>query len=141
MKQDLTHRYLLTLCIKQITDENLLDRPGNSVLCGDVNGKEIQKRVDIGLHVADLLCCTAETDTLWGFRTLIKNKLKNYLTPFLMSDCLFVFHSMVFMDSRNHSTHRYYTCCSVLGVIFKNKMIFILSFPRSPLPCSVVGRL
>ena len=32
------------LCIKQITNENLLYRTGNSMLCGDLNGKEIQKR-------------------------------------------------------------------------------------------------
>ena len=34
------------LCIKQITNENLL-HPGNSMFCGDLNGKGIQKRGDI----------------------------------------------------------------------------------------------
>ena len=32
------------LHIKQITIENLLYSTGNSVLCGDLNGKEIQKK-------------------------------------------------------------------------------------------------
>ena len=31
------------LCIKQKTNENLLDSMGNSALCGDLNGKEIPK--------------------------------------------------------------------------------------------------
>ena len=30
-----------------------------SVLCGDLDGKEIQKRGDTCIHIADLLCCTA----------------------------------------------------------------------------------
>ena len=34
-----------------------------SVLCGDLNGKEIQGRGNICTHVADSLCCTAETNT------------------------------------------------------------------------------
>ena len=33
-----------------------------SVLCGDVNGKEIQKKRGICKHIADSLCCTAETN-------------------------------------------------------------------------------
>ena len=33
------------------------------MLCGDLNGKEIQKRGDICIHIADSLCCTAETNT------------------------------------------------------------------------------
>ena len=32
------------LCMKQGTNENLLYRTGTSVLCGDLNGKEIQKK-------------------------------------------------------------------------------------------------
>ena len=31
----------ILLCIKLITNENLLDSTGNSMLCGDLNGKEI----------------------------------------------------------------------------------------------------
>ena len=50
------------LCMKQGTNENLLYRTGTSVLCGDLNGKEIQKRGDTYLNIADSLCCTAETN-------------------------------------------------------------------------------
>ena len=32
-----------------------------SVLCGDLNGKEIQKRGDVYTHIADSLCYRAET--------------------------------------------------------------------------------
>ena len=54
---------LLTLCIKQITSKNLLYSSGNySVLCGDLDGKEIQRRRDICIHIADSLCCTVETN-------------------------------------------------------------------------------
>ena len=49
-------------CIKYITNENLLYITGNSVLCGDLNGKEIQKRGDICIHIADALSCTVETN-------------------------------------------------------------------------------
>ena len=46
---------LLLLCIKQITDENLLYSTGNSYQCyvGDLNGQEIQKRGDVCIHIAD----------------------------------------------------------------------------------------
>ena len=33
------------------------------VLCGNLNGKEIQKRVDICIRIADSLCCTVKTNT------------------------------------------------------------------------------
>ena len=33
------------------------------MLSGDLNGKEIQKRGDICIRTADLLCCTVETNT------------------------------------------------------------------------------
>ena len=33
------------------------------VLCGDLNGKEIQKREDICICIADSLCSTVETNT------------------------------------------------------------------------------
>ena len=33
------------------------------MLCGDVNGKEIQKRRDTHISMSDSLCCTAKTDT------------------------------------------------------------------------------
>ena len=34
-----------------------------SLLCGDLNGKEIQKSGDKCIHVADSLSCTAEVNT------------------------------------------------------------------------------
>ena len=50
---------LSILCIKQITNKNLLYSTGNySVLCGDLNEKEIQERGDICIRMADSLCCT-----------------------------------------------------------------------------------
>ena len=33
------------------------------VLCGDLSGKEIWKRGDTCVYVADWLCCTAEINT------------------------------------------------------------------------------
>ena len=58
---------LLILCIKQITNENLIYSSGNSiysVLFGDPNGKEIQNKRDIYICIADSLWCTAETNTV-----------------------------------------------------------------------------
>ena len=48
------------------------------MLCGDSNGKEIQKRRDICIHtMADSLHCTVETNTtLWRNYTPIKINLK-----------------------------------------------------------------
>ena len=44
-----------------------------SVLCGDLDWKEIQGRGDIPIHVADSLCYTVETNTvLKGNYTPIK---------------------------------------------------------------------
>ena len=51
----------LTLCIRQITNENW--RAQETVLCGDLNRKEIQNRGDICIHTADSLHYTAETNT------------------------------------------------------------------------------
>lgn len=46
-----------------------------SVLCGDPNGKEIQKRGDLCIRTADSFCCTVETNT-----TLLSNyTLINFL--------------------------------------------------------------
>ena len=41
-------------------NENLLH---SSVLCGDLNGKEIQKRRDVCIHTADSLRCAGEPNT------------------------------------------------------------------------------
>ena len=56
------------------------------MLCGDLDGKEIQKRGDVCVHTADSLCCTAETHiTLYSNYTpppppiLIKKKKKDDL--------------------------------------------------------------
>ena len=45
-------------------NENLLMyRELYSVICGDLNGKEIQGRGDVCIHADDSLCCIAETNT------------------------------------------------------------------------------
>ena len=54
----------LILCIQYITNKNLQYSTGNSVLCGDQNEKEIQKRGDRCTRIADSLCCTAEINTV-----------------------------------------------------------------------------
>ena len=68
----MTHTQLLILCVKQITNEH---RELYSVLCSDLNGKEIQKRGDTGvcvcvcvyidtyIYISDSLCCMIETST------------------------------------------------------------------------------
>ena len=47
--------------------------------CGDLNGKEIQKRGDICICIADSFCCTVETNTTLGFPggTVVKNPPAN----------------------------------------------------------------
>ena len=47
--------------IKWITNENLLYSSRNSTEWSLVTYMEIQKRGNIHIHIADLLCCTAET--------------------------------------------------------------------------------
>ena len=56
---------LLILCIQQVTNKNLLPSSENpySMLCGGLNGKEIKKRVDICICIADPLCYIAEINT------------------------------------------------------------------------------
>ena len=44
--------YIL-LCIKQVTNENLLYSTRKSVLCSELNGKEILKRGDTCIHIGD----------------------------------------------------------------------------------------
>ena len=34
------------------------------MLCGGLKGKEIQRRRDISINIADSLCCTVETSTV-----------------------------------------------------------------------------
>ena len=46
-----------------------------SVLCGDLNGKEIQKGGDVCIYGADSLCCAAETNK-HRKATILKKKKK-----------------------------------------------------------------
>ena len=50
-----------------------------SVLCGDLNGKEIQKRGDMCIHIADSFHCTVETNTtlLNNYTSIWKKKKTN----------------------------------------------------------------
>ena len=41
----------------------LSHREPDSVLCGDLNGKEIRKREDVCVCIAGPFCCIAETNT------------------------------------------------------------------------------
>ena len=51
------------------------------MLCGDLNGKEIQNRGDICVCIAESLCCTVETNTtLQSNYTPIKNVKKEKKT-------------------------------------------------------------
>ena len=49
------------ICIKYITDENLIYSTGNSTQCSMVAsmGRTSKNREDICIHIADSLCCTA----------------------------------------------------------------------------------
>ena len=78
--------YIYTLSgIKQKTKRNnCIHRKLNSVLYGDLNGKEIQKRGDICIHMTGSLCCTAENNNivnqLYSNKKLIlKRKKKNIM--------------------------------------------------------------
>ena len=57
-------KYIL-LCLKQITIENGLYRTGNSTQCSVVTllGRKSKEEGSICIHVADPLCCIAETNT------------------------------------------------------------------------------
>ena len=55
---------LLILCIKWTTDGNMLLAQGTHlVLCGNLNGREVQKAGDICMCMADSFCCAAEANT------------------------------------------------------------------------------
>ena len=67
---------ILIQCIEYITSENLLCSPGNSiysVLYGDLNGKEIQKRGDLCIPITDSFHSTVETNTTF-VKQLYSNK-------------------------------------------------------------------
>ena len=55
-----------TYCIAQRTLFNALCSP---------KWREILKRVDIGIHAADSVCCTAETNTTFKAAILQQNKV------------------------------------------------------------------
>ena len=68
----------LILCIKCITNDNLMYSIGNSFWCCVVtNGKEIPIRGDICICMADSLCCTAEINSVKQLCSNWKTK-KNY---------------------------------------------------------------
>ena len=51
------------------------------MLCGDLNGKEVQKGVDICICMADSFCCTVESNTtLYSNCTPLK-LIKKYKIP------------------------------------------------------------
>ena len=55
---------LLILCVKWITDDHTVGhRERRSVLCGDLNGAEVQKGGDTCICVADSFCCAVEANT------------------------------------------------------------------------------
>ena len=41
------------------------------MLSADLNGKEIQKRGDVCIHIADSLCCTAETNSFKAIKKMV----------------------------------------------------------------------
>ena len=67
---------LLTLHIKQIPNENLLDSSGNSTQCSVVTqmGRK-SKKGDIYLRKADSLCCTGKKLTRYWKATMPQQKL------------------------------------------------------------------
>ena len=73
-KSDTTERLPLSLYIllriKQMANE-IQHQELYSVLCGDLNRKEIQKRGDICICIADSLCCTVENNII---KQLYSNK-------------------------------------------------------------------
>ena len=52
-----------------------------SVLCGDLSGKEIWKRGDLCIHIADSLCCTVETNTTLLSTYTLTSFFKRQQTP------------------------------------------------------------
>ena len=62
-KSDTTERRTLTNETDNRREPTVSLREFYSVLCGDLNGKEIQKRGDMCMRIADPLCCTVEANT------------------------------------------------------------------------------
>ena len=56
--------FSITSSIKMLLFQPTVElRELESVLCGDLNGKEIQQRGDVCICTADSLCSTVETNT------------------------------------------------------------------------------
>ena len=68
-------------CPPFLQDKLLIYRELYSKFCGDLNGKEIQKRGNMCIYVADSLCCTAETNSIVNKYTPIKIKNKKNQPP------------------------------------------------------------
>ena len=57
------------------------DRELYSVLCGDLNGKEIRKRGGICTRIADSLCCAVETNTRLPSNYIPTERLHFHFSP------------------------------------------------------------
>ena len=64
------------------------------MLCFNLNGKEIQKRGNICIHITDSLCCIAETQHC----VKIKINLKNTLYTLSMHDFYFSNYSPIKLE-------------------------------------------
>ena len=67
-----------------------------SILCGDLNVKEIQGRGSIGIRVADLVWCIAETNTILLSNYIpIKKKCETIKKWLLINFTFYVFYSFL----------------------------------------------
>ena len=46
------------------------------MICGDLNGKEIEKKMDICIHITNSFCSTAEANNIVKINFIIKINLK-----------------------------------------------------------------
>ena len=77
------------------------------MLCGDLNGKEIQKRGDICVHIADSLCSTVETNNIT--EQLHSNKI------FLKMQCFLNLKSMVKCKEKDTNSYILYNSISMIS--------------------------
>ena len=54
------------LCIKQVTNKNLLYSTGNSMLCGHLNEKEIQTRASLVAQTKESACNVRDLGSIPG---------------------------------------------------------------------------
>ena len=59
------------------------------MLCGDLNGKEIKKRGNICIHIADSLCCK-QKQTQHGNVTILQYKKKRKSLSFILTMNLYL---------------------------------------------------